>query len=108
MLKNTFEDDSLGLSFVHNLCIVSDERFIKLILDTHENDTQAFTKLTKIQNMSQEMNRVNKMSHLTPINAILINGKLDMINVLFDHILKKKAIMIDITSKDSRERNILH
>jgi len=108
VLKNTFEDDSLGLSFVHNLWIVSDERFIKLILDTHENDTQAFTKLTKIQNMSQEMNRVNKMSHLTPINAILINGKLDMVNVLFDHILKKKTIMIDITSKDSRERNILH
>jgi hypothetical protein len=107
-MPNTFADDAMGMSFIHNLWISNDCNFIKLILVIHRDDPVNFRKLTGIQDMNIEMNKLNKMSHLTPITAILINEKYDMIKVIFEHIISERTIKIDISPKDSRGRNVLH
>lgn len=107
-MPNTFEDDSMGLSFVHNLCISNDEQFIDYLLDQYKNNTEAFRKITGIQDMNSEMNRRNEMSKLTPILAVFGNGKYEIVKAVCEHIVKKETIKVDVNQKDSRARNILH
>ena len=94
-MPNTFAPDSMGLSFLHNLCMIGDHRFIELLLKHAREDKSKFAKITGIEDLNREMNSFNQMMSLTPITSALINGKYDVAKWIWNHIAKSRTFKID-------------
>ena len=108
ILGYIFCSDSLGVSFIHNLCFNEDHRFISLILSKWSEHPAEFKILTNIEDMTIEMNKVDNMSHLSSINLVLSNGTYHACKAILDHVIIDRSIKISINQKDGRKRNIIH
>ena len=107
-MPSSFQPDSAGLTFIANLCINSDHRFIEYILEKNHKYKETLVRLTGIEDINIEINLNNKMLGCSPIIAIFLNGKFELIKAVLDYVVFKKSIRIDINQVDSRKRNLIH
>lgn len=108
VLQGIFSPDSMGVSYIHNICLNNDVRFISYLLSVWTNNAAKFSAITSIKDMSREMNTQDSMSKITPINLILINYKVDTCKAILEYIVKHQSITLDTLQKDGRGRNIFH
>ena len=100
--------DSLGFTFIHSLCLVTDYLFLDAILHAWDSSPQKVKDTLYFNSIDEEMNKYHKQSGQTPITSIFSSAKKDMVEFLFSKIFLDRLIKIDLSVRDGRGRNLLH
>jgi hypothetical protein len=60
--------------------LVQDNLYLDLVLHTWDESPEKVKKLLFIQDMNEELNKLHKISGLTPLSTIISNGSKDMVD----------------------------